>query len=141
MLSVSKTFIKNFRLREIGYDLMGFPFEDSKELTYHHLLLPTSECEYLGFGNGYLKWNGVMLVRETSHDYLHVIEKWDNDIFYEINSELIDQLIKGRVEQRNIFYIHRLLQKFEEEYKGCLGFNNEPLIKESYQKRFFNNRR
>ena len=134
MLSVSKNFIKNFHLRKLGYDLMGYRFNDPIELTFHHLLLPGIICEELGLGDGYEKWNGIMLVRETAHDYLHIVEAWDNNIYYDITSELLDQLIKGRVDTKNIYYIHLLLEKFEKEYRGCLGYNNKPLIKEEYQK-------
>ena len=141
MLAVTKEIIKNFNLRDIGYDFMGYSFEETKELTFHHLLLPRKVCEDSNLGKGYEDCNGVILVRTTSHNYIHVIEEYDSNLFYEITSEMLDQKIKGRLDKKNIYYIHLLLKQFEEEYEGMKGRKNEQLIKSEYQKRLFNNGR
>ena len=137
MLAVTKEMIKNFRLHELGYDFMGYRFEDPRELTFHHLILPKKSCEAKHLENGYVDWNGVILVRTSSHDYIHLIEEYDNNLFYDITSELMDQKIKGRIDKENLYYIHMLLRQFEEEYEGMKGKDNEQLIREEYQKRLF----
>lgn len=141
MLAVSKELIKNFKIYEAGYDFMGYRFKNLEDLSFHHLIIPKKVCLKNKIGDGYEYWNGVILVRRTAHDYIHLIEEYDNNIYYDITSELIDEKIKGRLDAKNIHYIDLLLKQFEEEYEGMIGYDNDVLIKSKYKKRIFYNER
>ena len=134
MREVTKRMIKNFRLCDVGYDFMGYSINGQDSLSFHHLIVPHKNFADVGSG-GYEDWNGAILVRATSHDYLHLIEKYDFNIFIDITSEMIDQNIKGRLDTKNIKLIDMLLKDFEKEWDGEIGYNGKPLIKEDFRKR------
>ncbi len=136
MREVSKRIITNFRLWEIGYDFMGYDINNVESLSFHHLIVPHKAFVEMGENQGgYEEWNGVLLVRNTSHDYLHIIEKYEFNIFLDITSEMIDQIIKKKLDPQNIRYIDMLLKDFEKEWEGEIGYNGKPLIKEEFTKR------
>lgn len=136
MREVSKKIITNFKLWEMGYDFMGYDIRNLESLSFHHLIVPHKECSELGANQGgYDYWNGVVLVRKSAHDYLHVIEKYDFNIFLDITSEMIDQKIKGKLDPVNIRYIDMLLKDFEKEWEGEIGYNGKPLIRDEFTKR------
>ena len=136
MREITKNMIENFKLRELGYDFMGYDIDKVESLTFHHLIIPHKDCGPLGIeDDGYVEWNGSILVRNHSHDYLHIIEKYDFNIFLDITSEMIDQNIKGRLDPKNLRLIDMLLKDFEEEWDGEIGYNSKPLIKDAYRKR------
>ena len=136
MREVTKNMVENFKLRELGYDFMGYDIDKVESLTFHHLIVPRKDCNLLGIEDeGYVEWNGSILVRNNSHDYLHIIEKYDFNIFLDVTSEMIDQNIKGRIDPKNIRLIDMLLKDFESEWDGEIGYNGRPLIKDAYRKR------
>ena len=136
MREVTKNMVENFKLRELGYDFMGYDIDKVERLTFHHLIVPRKDCNLLGIEDeGYVEWNGSILVRNNSHDYLHIIEKYDFNIFLDVTSEMIDQNIKGRIDPKNIRLIDMLLKDFESEWDGEIGYNGKPLIKDAYRKR------
>ena len=105
--------IKNFKIMKLGYDFMGYKVDRKNSLSFHHLIIPRRHCKDYNLGDGYYEWNGAILVRNTSHDYLHLIEAKDYDIFLKITSEMIDQNIKGRLDIENLRRINELLKQFE----------------------------
>ena len=80
----------------------------------------------------YVRWNGAILRQNTSHDYAHVIEKIDPDIFYELTSEMIDENIKGRLDIDNLKRIHDLLLYFEREHDHDTSKKGKLLIKREF---------
>ena len=82
MREVTKLMIKDFKIMKLGYDFMGYKVNRTKDLSFHHLIIPNRESKSYGLGEGYLYWNGAILRQNTSHDYLHISEKIDPDIFY-----------------------------------------------------------
>ena len=134
MREVTKRMITNFRLMNVGYDFMGYNVNSLDSLSFHHLIVPHKNFADQGSG-GYEDWNGAILVRLTSHDYLHLIEKYDFNIFIDITSEMIDQNIKGKLDPKNIRLIDMLLKDFEKEWDGEIGYNGKPLIKDEFRKR------
>ncbi len=135
--------ITDLRIMEHGYDLMGYDVDRIESLSFHHLLVPAKNIIVISpelkklkvHTDGYDYWNGAPLVRDTSHDYLHLIETYDSDIFYDITSEMIDQRFKGRLCPYNIRLIDMRLKDFEEEYGDAKGLDKQPLIKDEYRKR------
>ena len=135
MRDVVKRMITNFQISEFGYDFMGYDVNRCESLSFHHLIVPHKDCSELGIQGGYEEWNGALLVRDTAHDYLHIIEKYDFNIFLDITSEMICQNIKGRLDPNNIKLINMLLNDFEKEWDGEVGYNGKPLIREEFRKR------
>lgn len=114
---------------------MAYEFSKTQQLSFHHLIIPHRHCEKYGLGEGYLWWNGVILRQNTSHEYLHVIESKDIDRFNAITSELIDENIKGYLDQENLLAIDDILNSFEKEYSGTYTKKGKLLIKEEYTRR------
>ena len=73
-----------------------------------------------------------MLKQKTSHDYLHIIEKKDTEIFCLITSELIDENIKRKVDIENLRKIRDLLLYFEREHDHDYTKKGKLLIKREY---------
>ena len=91
MKEITKLMIKKYALMKLKYDFMGYEFQRSNQLSFHHLIVPKRYCKQEGLGEGYLNWNGAILRQDTSHDYLHIIERYDPEIFELITSEMIDE--------------------------------------------------
>lgn len=138
MRQVTEDIIHDFKIMKLKYDFMGYEFKNKKELSFHHLFIPKCECKELGImADGYLYWNGVILNQHTAHDYLHLIQRYDEDRFNDLTSEMYDQKIKGYLDIENLLYINDILKSFEKEYCGKRE-KGKLLIKEPYIKRKFN---
>ena len=135
MREITKLMIKQFRIMKLGYDFMGYKVDKKSSLSFHHLIVPRRLCSQNGLGEGYLWWNGAILRQDTSHDYLHLIEAKDYDIFLAITSEMIDENIKGYLDIDNLKKINELLKIFEREYCSDRSKKGKLLIKDSYLKR------
>ena len=132
MREVTKLMIKDFKIMKLGYDFMGYKVNRTKDLSFHHLIIQHRESKTYGIGEGYLYWNGAILRQDTSHAYVHVIEKIDPDIFYELTSEMIDENIKGRLDIDNLKRIHDLLLYFEREHDHDTSKKGKLLIKREF---------
>ena len=135
MREITREMIKEYRLMKLGYDFMGYEIKDKQDLSFHHLIVPRRNCKDLGLGGGYLKWNGSILNQNTSHDYLHLIEAKDLDMFIAITSEMIDQNIKGRLDIENLRRIRNILECFEREHSSDRCKKGKLLIKDDYVRR------
>lgn len=135
MREITKIMIKKYALNILKIDFMGYQYQDPKQLSFHHLIIPRRECEQAGLGEGYLEWNGAILRQDTAHNYLHIIEKYDMDAFNAITSEMIDENVKGCLELSNLKYIDDVLRSFEREYCGTRTKKGNLLIKEEYTRR------
>ena len=141
MREITKEMIIAYRLKKLGYDFMGYQFNRPQQLSFHHLIIPHRHCKENGLGEGYLWWNGAILRQNTSHEYLHIIESKDLDRFNAITSELIDENIKGHLDQENLLAIDDILNGFEKEYCGARTKKGCPLIKKEYTQRLVRKRR
>lgn len=72
----------------------------------------------------------------SSHDYLHLIQRIDNEIFCRITSEMIEQNEKGRLDLENLKKIRDLLLYFEKEHSADEDKDGQKIIR----KRFITNR-
>jgi hypothetical protein len=135
MREITKLMIKKYALNRLKYDFMGYDFRDSQKLSFHHLIVPRRLCKSKGLGDGYYEWNGAILRQDTSHDYLHIIERYDLDMFNAITSEMIDENVKGYLDGVNLRAIDDVLTQFEREYCGTRTKQGKILIKESYTRR------
>ncbi|MEG2229952.1 MAG: hypothetical protein RRY22_04170 [Bacilli bacterium] len=129
MREITKQLINDFNLKKIGYDFMGYDFTSCSQLSFHHLIVPKRLCKAQGLGEGYLYWNGVILRQNTSHDYLHLIERIDRDRFLYITKQLIIENEHRKIEIIKLKLIRDALTEFERENSSC------KLIKNEYTKR------
>lgn len=132
MKEITKIMVNDFKIMKLGMDFMGYHVNRKQDLSYHHLIIPRRHCKEAGLGEGYLYWNGAILRQNTSHDYLHIIEKIDPGIFYELTSEMIDENIKGRLDIDNLKRIHDLLLYFEREHDHDTSKKGKLLIKREF---------
>ena len=132
MKEITKIMVNDFKIMKLGYDFLGYKVTRKQDLSFHHLIIQRRHCKEAGLGEGYLYWNGAILRQNTSHDYLHIIEKIDPDIFYELTSEMIDENIKGRLDIDNLKRIHDLLLYFEREHDHDTSKKGKLLIKREF---------
>lgn len=136
MRDITKLMIAKYKLLELKYDFMGYEFDKEKELSFHHLVVPKRICKIQRMtDDGYLEWNGAILKMKTAHNYLHIIERYDRDMFEAITEEMIDENNKGYLDMKNICYIDDVLRCFEREYSGKRTKHGDPIIKEEYTRR------
>lgn len=129
MKQVTKLMINEFKIKELGFDMMGYSLERGDIYTFHHLIIPNRK------GGPFSRNNGAILCGRSSHPYLHTIEAKDYDMFAYITSEMIDENIKGYLDPKNIKNIHEVLTLFEREHSGDRTKKGHPLIKECYTRR------
>ena len=136
MRDITKLMIVKYRLLELKYDFMGYEFNKEKDLSFHHLIVPHRLCDIKNIPeDGYVEWNGAILKQTTSHNYLHIVERYDRDMFNAITLRMIDENIKGYLDTNDIRYIDDVLNCFEKEYSGARTKSGKPLIKEEYTRR------
>ena len=126
MKPITREMIKMYQLNKLGFDFMGYKFNRSEQLSYHHNVIAKR--------NGGLETirNGAILVRDTSHDYIHVIERIDPEIFYLITSEVLDENLKGKIDIENLRKIRDLLLYFEREHDHDTSKKGKLLIKREF---------
>ena len=134
MKETTEKMIKDFRIMKLRFDFMGYKVDRKQSLSFHHLIVPHRESKDYGIGEGYLYWNGAILRQNTSHDYLHIIEAKDYDLFLAITSEMIDQNIKGYLDKQNLIYIRDCLLTFEREHCSDRTKKGKLLIKDEFIK-------
>jgi hypothetical protein len=126
--------IRDFKIKQLGYDFMGYEPQVGDMIHFHHLLVPRRMCKEYGLGEGYVRWNGVLLF-STPHAYLHLIEAKDLDIYLAITSEMLDMNFKGYLDTKNLRYIDDCLCEFEKEHINDKNKHGKHLIKSEYLQR------
>ena len=133
MREITKQMIDYYKIMKLGYDFMGYPVYQKNKLSFHHLIVPHRHSKEAGLGEGYLWWNGAILNQSTSHEYLHLIETKDFDMFSAITSEMIDENVKGYLDMENLKRILDILKCFEREHFADVGKSKgNYLIKDEY---------
>ena len=135
MKPITQEMIKEYKIKR--FDFMGYDIKQKQNLSFHHLIVARRNCKQAGLGEGYYKWNGAILVQNTSHDYLHIIEKIDPEIFYCVTSEMVDENIKGKLDLENLRAIRDLLLYFEREHDHDYTKQGKLLIKREYTRNRF----
>lgn len=132
MKPVTREMVKQFELRKLGYDFMGYNIHHIDRVSFHHLIVPKRDCKARGFGDGYYLWNGAILVQDTSHDYLHAIERVDREMFGAITQIMIQQNLNGKLDIESLRKIRDILILFEREHDRDTIGKGRRLIKTSY---------
>ena len=130
MKEITKLMIREFNIKQLGYDFMGYKMQKGDIYTYHHLVIPKRN------GGKETRGNGAILF-STPHEYLHVIENKDEKYFYYLSSEMLDMNIKGYLDIQNLLSINAILEEFEHKYKYDKTSKGKKLIKEEYLRRAF----
>lgn len=117
---------KQYDLESLGYDFMGFTFGSKKDLSTHHIIPRHS-------GGQTKKNNLCILTRDTSHNYIHLIEDVDYKTFLQISKCLMEQVKMGKISIGEINTIFELLQEFEFKHKDLEDRNGCLLIKPEYK--------
>lgn len=133
---ITKEMIKKYGIKD--FDFLGYDIKRKETLSFHHLIVARRYCKQQGLGEGYLMWNGAILVQDTSHDYLHTIETIDYDVFCSLTSEMIDMNIKGYLDKDNLQQIKDILLYFEREHDHDRNKKGRLLIKREYVHNRFN---
>lgn len=128
--------IDEYNLMKLGYDFMGFRFKEVSELSFHHLLIPHRDC-YNVEEEGYVQWNGAILVRDTSHEYLHLIERYDRDRFEYITERMRIMNVNGELDPDNLERIEHALRVFEIQHRNSKNKKGKKLIKNAYYNRIY----
>ena len=123
---MTKIIIRELRIQQLGYDMMGYSLQKGDIYTLHHLIIPKRD------GGKELRWNCAVLCGDTSHQYLHLIELKDNDIFNYITKQMVTENMKGYMDKQNIRNIHNVLDLFEREHCSDRNKKGKRLIKEAY---------
>lgn len=114
-------------------DFLGFYKDTEKSsdmLSYHHTKIAKCKGGEISISNGSILW------RCTSHDYLHIIERYDKDLFKYLTKILIevnDQKYLPNINQ--LSKINSALLGFEREYSGETNKKGNYIIKESFTRR------
>lgn len=118
----------DFGINKLGFDFMGYEFESKTDLTYHHI-----QPKHSGGQTTYN--NGALLVRQTSHNYIHTIEEIDYKTFLMISKLLIKEKERGIVDIDLLKEIDYILCYFEDKYKETYTKKGTLVIKEEFVRR------
>jgi len=113
-------------------DWMGYTLEENEYFSFHHLIVPKR------FGGKQTEENGAILIKQASHDYLHVIERTERKLFEEITwvlREINEQRYMPTKEQ--LQRIRQVLEYFENRYMNMYTREGKPLIKYRYLRRYY----
>lgn len=132
MKEITKDMIKVFEIKKLGYDFMGYTFNRTEDLSFHHLIVPKRDCKAAGLGDGYLFWNGAILKQTSSHEYLHTIERIDRQAFERITQFLIEENEQRKIDREHLLRIREELLKFEEQYWDAETKKGQRVMKKQY---------
>ena len=133
MKEITKLMINKYRIKKLGYDFMGYRFVSPTDLSFHHLILEKDK------GGEEIVENGAILVRKTAHDYLHVIEHFDKELFLEITNEMIKENKSGIISLDSIRIINDILLLFEEKHREDTFKDGSLIIRDEYKNRVLTN--
>lgn len=119
---------KEYDLENLGYDFMGYEFGSKKELSTHHIIPRHS-------GGQTKKNNLCVLTRDTSHNYIHLIEDTDYKVFLQISKFLLEQVKKGQIDLDELKRINEILLFFEDKYRDVESKSGDLLIRPEYKQR------
>lgn len=117
---------KEYDLENLGYDFMGYEFGSKKELSTHHIIPRHS-------GGQTKKNNLCVLTRDTSHNYIHLIEDYEYKTFLQISRCLMEQVKNGKIDIEEIKRINEILLYFEYKYRNAEAKTGGLLIRPEYK--------
>lgn len=134
MRGITKQMIDDYKLKKLGYDFMGYTFNNINELSFHHLITPRRLCNEMQ-DRGYNRENGAILKQYSSHEYLHLIEIYDRDRFLEITKWLVEENQLGRLDIDSLRKIRDVLLSFEKEHENTKNSSGQLILKKKFKNR------
>ena len=134
MRGITKQMIDDYKLKKLGYDFMGYTFNNINELSFHHLIIPRRLCNEMP-DRGYNRENGAILKQYSSHEYLHLIELYDRDRFLEITKWLVEENQLGRLDIESLRKIRDVLLSFEKEHENTKNSSGQLILKKKFKNR------
>lgn len=126
MKPITKLMIDKYNIRKI--DWMGFKVSKENPYNYHHCF--KKRCH----GGKETIENGAILTK-TGHEYLHIIESRDIELYNYINNVLKQINEQGFMPlKRQLLAINYLLEIFEKEHFRDKTKKGKTLIKDKYIK-------
>lgn len=132
MKEITMNMINVYKLESLGYDFMGYTFDKTRELSFHHLIIPRKDSQKEGIGDGYVWWNGAILVRNTAHDYLHKIEEIDRDTFLWITDMMVLENVNKKIDKETLLRIREYLVNFEAKHANDTNEYGKKVIKKEF---------
>ena len=132
MKELTKDMIEIYNLEALGHDFMGYTFKNPKQLSFHHLIISRKDSQKEGIGDGYVWWNGAILVRDTAHDYLHRIQEFDRDTFLRISDQMVLENVNKKITRETLLQIREYLLAFEAKHEDDTYENGKKLIKKEF---------
>lgn len=128
MKPIVNLMINEFHALDVGMDFMGYRITDPRRLSFHHLIVPKRK------GGKETIENGALLMR-NAHDYLHIIEGADKEVYEAIQREMVLENKSREIMMASIERIDAILNEFEE--KHCEDSNEQGyyLIKDFFRRR------
>lgn len=130
MKSITREMLKIYKPVS-NLDWLNYKIVSKTDLTFHHI---QKKCD----GGKQEISNGALLLGNSAHPYLHLIEYKDIDTYITINNIfrfINDQKHEPTTEQRQI--IEYLLLQFEKEHRWDKGSKGKLLIQRKYLDRGF----
>ena len=115
MKPITREMVHTYKINKLKYDFMGYTFDNTNQLSFHHLVIPKRECREMGLGDG-----------------LHLIERIDREIFLEITQCMIRENKLGMLTKEELINIRNLLLYFENEHKMDVDREGRKLIKRKF---------
>ena len=130
MKQITKLMVNMYNLK--GIDFAGYKVSKDNPYTYHHLI---KRCNS---GKETIE-NGAVLTK-NSHEYLHIVESRDLELYNYINNVLKQINEQGHEPLlRQILAIDYLLKLFEYDHINDRSSKNKRLIKSEYLRRLNEN--
>lgn len=124
MKEITRELIRIYKPK--GIDWMGYNIHTIRDLTYHHIQKKED-------GGPFTLDNGALLRGDTSHEYLHIIETRDMDMYIYINNILKMINTQGyRPTKEQLLLIKDVLLQFEREHCSDRNSKGKVLIKTKY---------
>ena len=128
MNEVRKKMIKIYNMKNMCW--MGYKVSKNNPYTFHHIK-KASEGGKLEIENG-------AILTKNAHDYLHLIETRDLELYIYINTILRNINDQGFFSTKHqLLTIESLLRKFEQKHKFDKNCEGKILIKKEYYKRIY----
>lgn len=140
MKMVTNLMINEFKLKELGMDMMGYKVVRDNDYSFHHLIVPKRDCKRKKIeSNGYVRWNGAILSMKSGHPYLHLVERYKRAYFEDITHQLVNMNQKGYIDVEDLRIIHEILREFELLYDYEESHKGKVFIKPEYRNRIILN--
>ena len=127
MKEITKIMINMWKMENV--DWLGYELQKGDYFSYHHI-------KKREFGGKEIINNGAILCSNSSHQYIHLIENKDYEMYLYLTNILMN--INNQREMPNkyqLLAIDNILKQFEKEHENDRSKKGKILIKEEYKRR------